>query len=98
LDNSDDWGRDPSVRIMRRVFGRMETAQKGLLERLNISPFDGRLRRWRERTRELFEEGWAEAARSGVVVDEEKACDIYIRALSEVMNADGINVSEELFP
>jgi len=98
LNNSDDWGRDPSVRMMRRIFGRMETAQELLLEGLNISPFDVRLRRWRGRARELFEEALAKGARSGVIVDEDKACDIYINALSQIMSADGINIPKGLLP
>ncbi len=98
MNNSDDWGRDPSVRMMRRIFRRMETAQKLLLEGLNISPFDVRLRRWRERARELFEDALAKGARSGVIVDEDKACDVYINALSKIMSADGINIPKELLP
>ncbi len=66
----DDWGHDPSVQSMRRIFAYMETAQKILLGRLNISPLDTRLRRWRAEAQVLFERIWPLASRGGVVVSE----------------------------
>ena len=52
---ADDWGFDPSVRMMRRVYERIEMVQGELLKRLSISPFDPRLRRWREKARDYLE-------------------------------------------
>jgi hypothetical protein len=40
----DEWGHDPSILSMRRVFSYMEQAQQELLGHLNISRFDKRLR------------------------------------------------------
>ncbi len=40
----DEWGHDPSVQSMRRVFSWMEEAQQELLGHLDISLFDKRLR------------------------------------------------------
>ena len=54
----DEWGHDPSVQSMRRVFCFMEEAQQQLLRDLNISLFDQRLRRGREHALKLFEQAW----------------------------------------
>ena len=37
---ADEFGRDPSVRAMRRVFSAMEAAQKEFIMNLGLSPFD----------------------------------------------------------
>ena len=44
----DEWGRDPSIKAMRRVFRAMEKSLDDLLEQLDISPFDHRIRSWLE--------------------------------------------------
>ena len=61
----DEWGHDPSVQSMRRVFSFMEEAQQELLRRLNISLFDKRLRRSREQALELFEQSLASGCQKG---------------------------------
>jgi hypothetical protein len=94
----DDWGHDPSVQSMRRVFARMEMAQKELLGRLNISPFDARLRQWREEARALFERLWPLAARRGVVVSEEDTASLYAHCLARTLRRDGVDVPSEAVP
>jgi hypothetical protein len=34
----DEWGRDPSVQAMRKVFKGMETSLEEILEKLDITP------------------------------------------------------------
>jgi hypothetical protein len=94
----DDWGQDPSVQRMRRVFAHIETTQGKLLRRLNISPYDNRLRRWREETRTLFDRACALAAKRGVIMSEEYAASIYLHCLGQVMSLDGVEVPSDVLP
>ena len=95
---ADDWGVDPSVRMMRRVFGRIEMVQGDLLKRLSVSPFDPRLRRWREKARDYLERCWVQASRFGIEVGEEQAACIYAHCLSWAMNLDRLKVPDEALP
>jgi hypothetical protein len=87
---SDAWGRDPSVRLMRRVFTAMEEGQKDFLRTLGLSPFDYRLRRWRERALAAFEASWAWSARAGVELGETEAGALYVRCLGKIMAGEGM--------
>ena len=93
----DEWGRDPSVQSMRRVFSSMEEAQRELLLRLNISVLDRRLRRSREQALELFERTWSKAARRGMT-GEEVAAPLYLHCLAQTLRLAGVEVPEELLP
>ena len=95
---ADDWGFDPSVRMMRRVFGRIEMVQGELLKRLSISPFDPRLRRWREKARDYLERCWEQTSRLGIEVGEEQAACIYAHCLAWAMDLDGVKVPHETLP
>ncbi|SEM14390.1 hypothetical protein SAMN04489760_10553 [Syntrophus gentianae] len=86
----DEFGHDPSIRRLRRVFSRMETVSKELIKSSGISPFDPRLRRWREAARELFERGWAKAAQRNLSLTEDEAGILYGFALQRLMMRDGI--------
>jgi predicted trehalose synthase len=94
----DEWGHDPSVRSMRRVFSFMEEAQHGLLSRLNISPFDKRLRSIREKALELFEQAWSLAIGQRIFSSEEDAAPLYIYCLARALSSAGVEVPEELLP
>jgi hypothetical protein len=96
--NMDEWGRDPSVVNMRKVFKGMEISQVAFLKRLDIWPFDLRVRRWRERALIMFERIWGVSVRKGINMNEERAASVYVYCLSRVMNSDGIDVPEELLP
>jgi len=93
----DDWGHDPSVQSMRRVFSFMEEAQQELLLCLNISFFDRRLRRSREQALELFERTWPKAVRRGVM-SEKDAAPLYVHCLARTLRLAGVEISEELLP
>ena len=95
---SDEWGRDPSVRTMRRVFASMEGAQKRLMKDMGLSPFDQRLRRWRERALAAFEASWARSARAGVELGEGEAGALYVHCLGKIMTREGVDVPAETLP
>jgi hypothetical protein len=95
---NDDWGRDPSVRFMRRVFKRMEETQTKLLADATISSFDGRLPRWRKVALDLFERAWPVAARHGLAGSEGEAGILYGHCLAQALVSDGIQISEEAMP
>ena len=94
----DEFGRDPSVQSMRRVFASLEKAQGDLLEKLNISHFDGRLRRVRNRSRLMFDRVWAVAAGRGLVRGEADAPVVYLHCLARAMSEAGIAVPDSELP
>lgn len=91
----DDWGQDPSVQRLRRVFASMETVQEELLNRLNLSPYDKRLRKFRQKALVLFERAFTLAAKRGVVMSEENAASVYLHCLGQALRSDGIEVPHE---
>ena len=95
---SDEWGRDPSVRTMRRVFASMEGGQKRLMKDMGLSPFDQRLRRWRERALAAFDAAWARGARTGVELNETEAGELFVHCLVMIMTREGMEVPVEMLP
>jgi hypothetical protein len=96
--SDDEWGRDPSVRFLRRVFCRIESDQKKLLDRLQVAPFDSRLRPWREAALRLFERAWAVATRKGLAPDEKGAALVYLECLARTLRSNGVDVPAESIP
>jgi len=92
----DEWGRDPSVKAMRRIFKAMEKSLDDLLEQLNISPFDHRIKGWLEQALDKYERAWGEASRMGVPMDEKMAPAIYVHCLVKVIGSGGIKIPESL--
>jgi hypothetical protein len=84
----DEWGRDPSVRAMRGIFKTMEDAVDDLLEQLNISPLDHRVRGWLEQALANYEQAWHEARRAGIGMDETMAAAVYVDCLMKVIGAE----------
>ena len=95
---NDEWGHDPSVRLMREVFKGMEIAQKEFLAGLHILPFDERLRPCREMARRLFERSWALAARQGRGISEEEAGLLYVHCLARTLRSQGFDVPTGILP
>ena len=93
----DEWGHDPAVQEMRRVFAQMERLQWDLLERLNLSPLDERLRRCRELSRNLFEKAWPLAQRKGLTQSEEDAASLYLHCFVTILDWEKIRVPEDVF-
>jgi hypothetical protein len=90
----DEWGRDPSIRAMRRVFRAMEKSLDDLLEQLDISPFDHRIRSWLEQALARYELAWKEASHKGIRLDEKMASALYDHCLVKVIGAEGIKIPE----
>ncbi len=93
----DEWGRDPRVKAMRKVFSAMEKSVNDLLEQLDISPFDHRIRGWLEQALAKYERAWAGASRQGISMDEKMAAAVYAHCLGTVIGTDGIKVPESRF-
>ena len=98
MDNPDEWARDPSVRVMRKVFEKMESAHSAVLAELNVSSLDERVRPWRERALAIFERLWSYALRKGMTMDENEVANIYVFSLTRVISSDGLEVPERLTP
>jgi hypothetical protein len=81
---SDEFGRDPAVQMMRRVFRRMEGVQARLIERSGLSPFDDRLRGVRESALRAFEHAWVAKARA-VSLTENDYADVYEACLMDIL-------------
>jgi hypothetical protein len=84
--------------MMRQVFAHMEMAQRELLGRLDISPYDSRLRRWRKEAHELFERAYALAAKEGIMMGKESAASIYLNCLRQMLRRDGVEVPDGALP
>jgi hypothetical protein len=98
MTDVDQWGKDPSVQILRKVFKGMEKAQHELLKGLNIAPYDLRIRGWREQALALFERTWHVANRMGVTMNEHTASTIYVHCLAKIMGSEGINIPAGILP
>jgi hypothetical protein len=98
MNDRDEWGKDPSVRIMRTVFTAMEEAQQALLSRLGIPPYDLRIRKWREQSLALFEQAWGVANRIGISMDATIASAIYVHVLAKTIAAEGYEIPEGVVP
>jgi hypothetical protein len=92
----DEWGRDPSVIGMRKVFKEMERRQGDLLKQLNISMVDFRLRKWRQQALFFFNDVWARASRLGISMDVYKAGTVYAAGLSKVLQMEGLVLPDAL--
>lgn len=96
--DGDEWGKDPSVQFMRKVFKGMEKAQHDLLKRLDIIPYDPRIRRWRDQALALFERAWGVANQIGITMDEPTASLVYVHCLAKVMGAERVNIPAGILP
>lgn len=95
---ADEWGKDPGVRSMRRVFAAIEAQQDELLDRLTIHARDGRLGCARRMALDLFERTRGGAAGRGVRLGERDAADLYVHCLARVLEGEGIVVPAALLP
>jgi len=90
----DEWGKDPAVQTMRKVFRQMELAQGELLKAAGISIWDPRLRHWREVSLAAFERAWANAARRRIDLREDQAGVLYAHCFARTMMREGIGASD----
>ena len=98
MTDIDEWGKDLSVQNMRKVFKEMEKAQHELLKRLDITPYDLRIRRWRDQALALFERACGVANRMGITIDEHTASAVYVHCLAKVMSGEQIDIPPGMLP
>jgi len=98
MNASDEWGKDPSVQIMRTVFKEMEKAQQTLLSQLDFSPYDLRIRKWRDQSLTLFEQAWGLANRIGISMDATLASAVYLHLLAKTIASEGNEIPEGILP
>lgn len=94
----DQFGSDPQVRYLRKVFAGMERKQNELLTRIGLLPSDYRLRRAREGALKSFEKAWMIARRREVLENEDEISDLYILCLAKALSGNRIVVPDELLP
>ena len=95
---TDEWGKDPSVRAMRLVFAGIEERQDSFLHDLRISRLDSRLRQWRKDALQLFEQSWARGTRKGIRLEEKDLADLYAHCLATVLTRSGIEAPAGALP
>ena len=98
MSDRDEWGKDPSVQVMRKVFRAMEHDHQALLKRLDIAPYDQRLGKWREQTLALFERAWGVADQLDVTMDEQTAAALYCMLFAKIVEVSGITIPADIFP
>ncbi len=97
-DNKDEWGRDPSVQRMRRIFSDFEKVQNSLLKKIKISLFDGRLRNIRTTARDLFDKSYSLAVSKGKPVDDRAMADLYRFSFLKSFRMAGVGIPKEILP
>ena len=95
---NDDFGHDPSVQRMRKIFSSMEKAQWDMLEKLKISTFDERLRNVRKTALYFFEKSFPIAVSKGMNLDDDASAGLYAFCLEQSLKPVGINVPADLLP
>ena len=95
---NDEFGHDPSVQRMRKIFSSMEKAQWELLEKLKISTFDDRLRNIRKTALDLFGKSFPLAISKGIDLDEAASAGLYAFCLAQSLKPVGIDVPADLLP
>ena len=95
---NDDFGHDPSVQRMRKIFSSMEKAQWDMLEKLKISTFDDRLRNIRKTALYLFEKSFPIAVSKGMDLDEKASAELYAFCLAQSLKPVGIDVADNFLP
>ena len=95
---TDEFGRDPAVRSMRRVFASMETVQQKLFQTAALPLLDRRLRVWREQALQLFEQAWARAGRQGLAKTEDEIAMLYAHCLVRILERGRVTVPVGVVP
>ena len=96
--DKDEFGHDPAVRSMRRVFAQMEEHQRKILKAAALPSIDRRIRVWREQALRLFEQGWAKAGKRGIARTEEEAALLYAFCLARILERGRISLPPEVLP
>jgi hypothetical protein len=76
----------------------MEEFQGKLLEQVDISSLDPRLRQARDKARILFEKAWSHSATKGLSMGDNETAGLYIYCLSWALGQSGVEVPDEFLP
>ena len=95
---NDDFGNDPSVKRMRKIFSSMEKAQWDILEKLKISTFDERLQNIRKTALDLFGKSFPLAISKGMDLDEDASAGLYAFCLVQSLKLAGILIPDNFLP
>ena len=95
---NDNFGHDPSVQRMRKIFSSMEKAQWDMLEKLKISTFDDRLRNIRKTALNLFEKSFPLAVSKGMNLDDDASAGLYAFCLAQSLKLAGILIPDNFLP
>jgi len=98
VNNMDEWGRDPAVQAMRKLFKGMEKSLEEILGKLDISPYDYRIRGWLEKALAKFESARVVANQMGIIMNEQTAPVVYAHCLAKIIASAGIEIREGLLP
>jgi hypothetical protein len=92
----DEWGHDPTVQRVRRLFALMENEQDALVKQLSLSPIDSRLHDSRKTALRLYEEACSQAAAKRLAWDETTYAAVYINCLLRVLEKRGIRIPDKV--
>lgn len=92
----DEWGHDPTVQQVRRLFSLMENGQDALLKQLGLSSLDTRLHDSRKTALSMYEKACRLAANKGLAWDEKTYADVYVNCLIAVLEKRGIRIPNDV--
>jgi hypothetical protein len=92
----DEWGHDPTVQQVRRLFALMENEQDALLKQLNLSSLDTRLHDSRKTALRMYESACSQAAAKRPAWDETTYAAVYINCLIRVLEKRGIQIPDDV--
>jgi len=95
---NDEFGHDPSVQRMRKIFSSIEKAQWDMLEKMKISTFDDRLRNIRKTALDLFGKSFPLAVSKGMELDEKESAGLYAFCFAQSLKLSGIIIPDNFLP
>ena len=91
---NDEWGHNPQVRMMRRVFAAMENVQAEYLRSARLDPLDPGLRGVRDIALLVFERAWPIQAGRAEMTPEKEAGALYLSCLKYALRKTGLRVDD----
>ena len=91
---NDEWGHNPQVQMMRRVFAAMEKVQAEYLRSTRVDPYDPGLRRARDIALLVFERAWPTQAGRADMAPEKEAETLYLSCLKYALRKTGLFMDE----
>jgi hypothetical protein len=98
MNETDEWGKNPSVQRMRVVFSHMEEGYRKLLKAMGMSFYDERLPRARDAARAFFEKAWSLGQSRGMDLDDDAIAGLYMHLLAWALGRAGAKVASGALP